>query len=130
MRKGIFALAAVAATLIALLVPSATAAVDVDSSALRTAVTPEAIEDHLEAFDLIGSSNGGTRASGTPGYADSVDYVVDTLEAAGYVPAVQTFTYEQWSETAAPVFDQTSPDIPAFVDGTASRRWSTRSRGT
>ncbi|HET7236677.1 MAG TPA: M20/M25/M40 family metallo-hydrolase [Actinomycetota bacterium] len=117
MRKGIFALAAIAATLIALLVPPATAAVGVDSEELRDAVTPEAIEDHLEAFDLIGSSNGGTRASGTPGYADSVEYVVETLEAAGYVPAVQTFTYEQWSETAPPLFAQLSPNAVVYADG-------------
>jgi hypothetical protein len=39
---------------------------------------------HEQALQNIANANGGTRASGTPGYAASVDYVADTLTDAGY----------------------------------------------
>ena len=39
---------------------------------------------HEQAFQQIADANGGTRASGTPGYEASVDYVVGQLTAAGY----------------------------------------------
>lgn len=56
---------------------------DNTSAKLREAVTPEGVAEHLSALDEIAKANGGTRASGTSGYADSRDYIVDTLEASG-----------------------------------------------
>ena len=41
----------------------------------------------------IADENDGNRFSGFAGYDASVDYVVETLEAAGYNPTVQTFDY-------------------------------------
>ena len=38
----------------------------------------------LEALQAIADANGGNRAANTPGYEASVDYVVDTLKAAGW----------------------------------------------
>ena len=38
---------------------------------------------HLQAFQDIADANGGTRASVTPGYDASVDYVTGLLEEAG-----------------------------------------------
>ena len=35
-------------------------------------------------FQAIADANGGVRAAGTPGYDASVDYVAETLEAAGH----------------------------------------------
>jgi hypothetical protein len=49
------------------------------SEALRDAVTPEAIQAHLDALDAIAASSDGTRASGTDGYTLSRDYVADAL---------------------------------------------------
>ncbi|MBP2369239.1 M20/M25/M40 family metallo-hydrolase [Pseudonocardia parietis] len=46
---------------------------------------------HLEALQRIADSNGGNRASGTPGYARSVDYVAGVLRDAGF--EVETPTY-------------------------------------
>ena len=45
------------------------------------------------AFQRIADANGGTRAAGTPGYDASVDYVVDTLEAAGWSVELHEFPY-------------------------------------
>ena len=62
----------------ALVIPvsTATAAVDnVDTTKLRDAVTVSGILGHERALQRIANQNGGTRASGTPGYKASVDYV-------------------------------------------------------
>ena len=62
---------------------SATAAVPTDTSALRDAVTAEGIMEHLGALQAIADANGGTRASGTPGFDASVDEIEDQLFSHG-----------------------------------------------
>jgi aminopeptidase S len=62
------------------------------SRALRNAVDAEAVHVHLEQLQRIADEHGGNRAAGTAGYAASVEYVADRLEAAGYLverPAFQ-----------------------------------------
>ncbi len=57
---------------------------------------------HLQAFQDIADANGGTRASGTPGYDASADYVAGLLEDAGYSVERQVFeliTYEEVSSS-------------------------------
>ena len=54
------------------------------SQGFRKAVTLAGINEHLNALQAIGTANGGTRASGTPGFDKSKDYVVQRLTAAGY----------------------------------------------
>jgi len=49
--------------------------------------------EHLEALQDIADANGGTRAAGTPGYEESVEYVVDTLEAAGWDVSIDEFPF-------------------------------------
>ncbi len=84
------------------------------SRKLREAVTAQGIGEHLAALDEIGKANGGTRASGTPGYAASKDYIVDRLEAAGYSPTVQEFDFPFFRENSAPKLTQVSPDPTAY----------------
>ncbi len=88
------------------------------SAKIRAAVTPEAIMGHLEALDAIGAANNGTRASGTPGYEASVDYVVDELTAAGYKPKVQEFDFPFYRQLAPSTFEQVSPTATSYVEGT------------
>jgi Zn-dependent M28 family amino/carboxypeptidase len=57
---------------------------------LLECVTLDGVMEHLNAFQDIAKNSGdpvypGTRAAGTEGYADSVDYVAGLLEDAGYV---------------------------------------------
>jgi len=87
------------------------------SEKLRAAVTPGAVMDHLEAFDAIASDNGGTRASGTPGYEASRDYVVSQLEAAGYQPVVQAFAFPFFRQLEPATFDQTAPVPTSYAEG-------------
>lgn len=49
--------------------------------------------EHLEALQAIADENDGTRAAGLPGYEASVDYVVETLEAAGWNVSIDEFPY-------------------------------------
>jgi Zn-dependent M28 family amino/carboxypeptidase len=63
------------------------------SEKLRQAASAEDALRHLEAFQSIADANGDTRASGTPGYDLSKDYIVQQLTAAGYTPQVQEFDF-------------------------------------
>ena len=82
---------------------------------LTQAVTPEGVLDHIEAFQEIADSNGGDRAAGRPGYRASVDYVVEQLEAAGYDPEVQEFTFDYFEENSDLI--RVSPSPRTFVNG-------------
>lgn len=60
---------------------------------LLECVTLEGVRAHQAAFQAIADANGGTRASGTPGYEASVDYVVEKMEAAGYNVTLHSFPF-------------------------------------
>ena len=58
----------------------------------REVDTGEVVE-HLEELQEIADENGGNRASGTPGYDASGDYVQEELEDAGYEVQRQYFDF-------------------------------------
>jgi Zn-dependent M28 family amino/carboxypeptidase len=58
---------------------------------------------HLQAFQEIASANGGTRASGTPGYDRSADYVAEKLRRAGYVVRFEEFEFPYFEDRTPPV---------------------------
>ncbi|MEX5297852.1 M20/M25/M40 family metallo-hydrolase [Kocuria sp. CPCC 205292] len=76
---------------------------------ITQAVSQQKLAQHLSAFQAIAEANDGNRASGTSGYQASVDYVVQKLQAAGYTPEVQEFTF--------PYFQEVSP-ATVSADGT------------
>ena len=96
MHRRLLLAAAFALVAILTAVPAATTAVgSTNSTALRNAVTADGILAHEQEFQDIADANGGTRASGTPGYDASLEYVKDQLEATGYYDvAVQEFLYD------------------------------------
>lgn len=63
-------------------------------------VSTEEVAAHLAAFQEIADANGGNRASGTPGYDASADYVQGLLEEAGYQVERQYFDFVASSTTA------------------------------
>ncbi|WP_049822318.1 M28 family peptidase [Arthrobacter sp. H41] len=81
---------------------------------LRTAVSVENVVGHLDALDTIAEANGNTRASGTKGYSESVDYIVGKLKAAGYSPTIQTFQFPFYAQLSDPVLTQTSPEARTY----------------
>ena len=60
---------------------------------LLACVKLEGVRAYQAALQAIADANGGTRATGTPGYDASVDYAVGVLEAAGYDVTVDPFEY-------------------------------------
>jgi Zn-dependent M28 family amino/carboxypeptidase len=77
---------------------------------LARAVTAEGLDAHLAALQRIADENGGTRASGTPGYDASVEYVVGQLRQAGYTAHLQRVRYTDSHELAPPELARISPD--------------------
>ena len=82
---------------------------------LTKAVTVDGVLEHLEALQQIADDNGGDRAAGRPGYAASVDYVVEQLESAGYAPTVQEFPFTYAEENSE--LERISPNPRTFVQG-------------
>lgn len=64
---------------------------------------------HLRALQALADTNGGTRAAGTPGYAASVDYVVQRLERWGYSVSRQAFEFPFFQELSPPLLEQLAP---------------------
>jgi Zn-dependent M28 family amino/carboxypeptidase len=87
------------------------------SARLQKAVTVEGMLRHERAFANIAERNGGTRASGTPGFAKSRDYVVGRLQAAGYAVTVQPFDFPFFQSTATPVLERTGDGAKSYTSG-------------
>ena len=85
------------------------------SKEFRKAVTVRGVAQHLDALQAVADANGGTRASGTPGYTASRQYVVQKLRAAGYRPTVQAFEFPYFSEDEAAVLARTSPSPKTYA---------------
>jgi Zn-dependent M28 family amino/carboxypeptidase len=93
-----------------LLSPTQASAVDhVDTEKLRNAVTVNGILQHERVFQRIANENGGTRASGLPGYDASADYVVKKLREAGYKVKRQSFTFPFFRDVVDPILEQRTP---------------------
>jgi Zn-dependent M28 family amino/carboxypeptidase len=101
------------------LVPAASADLQqVNTKKLRDAVTVNGILQHERALQSIANMYGGTRASGTPGFRASLDYVKGRLERAGYRVSEQEFTFPFFRDLADPELEQVSPDPQAYETAT------------
>lgn len=107
----------VVASTAALLTSAAAVVADdaTDSSALRDAITVEAVRSHQEALQEIADDNGGTRVSGSPGYDASADYVFGLLQGAGYNVTKQLFSFPFFQENTPPEFEQISPTPTTYA---------------
>jgi Zn-dependent M28 family amino/carboxypeptidase len=90
---------------------SATSASQAAGSAeqLAQALTADGLKAHLAALQRIADENGGTRASGTPGYDASVEYIAEQLRRAGYTPHLQRVRYTDSHEVAPHELARMSP---------------------
>jgi Zn-dependent M28 family amino/carboxypeptidase len=116
------ALGATAAVLVQ--APSATAAPGItpkDPKAKRfvSNISVDDITKHQIALQQIASLNDDTREVFSPGYQESLEYVVSTLRAAGYDPQVNEFNYPVWGESQPPVLNQVTPTPKVYVPGDA-----------
>lgn len=116
---------ALALALVGLMLPAASAASPAGCAnrnnntydKLLECVTAEGAGRHLEAFQAIADANGDTRASGTPGYDASAEYVAGLAEAAGYDVTVQEFDFPFFQQLSDPELEQISPDPTTYVAG-------------
>ena len=111
-RRGFAAALTAAAVLVCMAAISAVAATPTDTSALRGAVTVEAVRAHQTQFQSFANQSSGTREASTLGYELSADYVADLMEVAGYDVTRQTFPYNFFQELAAPTVVGTSAGFP------------------
>jgi Zn-dependent M28 family amino/carboxypeptidase len=77
----------------------------------------ENIRKHQAALQAVADANGGTRASGTPGFEASVAYVKGKLTAAGFTVTEQPFDFPFFQEFSAPELEQLSPVPTTYVAG-------------
>jgi Zn-dependent M28 family amino/carboxypeptidase len=82
---------------------------------LLRCVSARGVTEHLRAFQRIADANGDTRASGTPGYDASADYVARLLERAGYDVMRQPFDFPFFEALSPAVLEQTAP-TPAVIE--------------
>ncbi len=76
---------------------------------LLECVTVEGVREHQAALQAIADANNGIRTSGTPGYNQSVDYVVARMTAAGYDVTVQDFQFQTFITLSPSILEQVSP---------------------
>jgi Zn-dependent M28 family amino/carboxypeptidase len=81
---------------------------------LLVCVGADGAMEHLEALQTIADENGGTRAAGLPGYEASVDYVVKTLQAAGWKVTIDEFPF---TFVGPSTLEQVTPVSAAYPTG-------------
>lgn len=82
---------------------------------LEHAVTGAAASRHLAAWQRIADRTGGTRATGTPGFAASADYLVTQLTRAGYRVTRQPVPYQDFHIDIEAVEELTAGAAPIRV---------------
>ena len=65
----------------------------VEAAQREPRIPASAVREHLVALQRIADRNGGTRATGTPGYDASARYVADRMRRAGYAVRFQEFSF-------------------------------------
>lgn len=81
---------------------------------LLECVTLDGVREHQAALQAIADANGGTRAAGTPGYDQSVAYVVARMTKAGYHVTLNEFPFVY---VAVPTLQQTAPVAASYETG-------------
>ena len=96
---------------------------------LLECVTVDGVRVHQAAFQSIADANDGIRTSGTSGYDASVDYVAETMVAAGYDVTVQPFDFNTFIILGPSTLEQTAPGAEAYVEGVDYRLMSQTDSG-
>ncbi|MDC5819981.1 M20/M25/M40 family metallo-hydrolase [Vibrio europaeus] len=75
----------------------------------------EEVVEHLEELEARASktTDGAsvTRAAGTEGYAQSLNYIVDTMRAHNYDVAIQEFDFRAWEELSGTTLNVNGTDL-------------------
>jgi aminopeptidase Y len=95
--------------------PSCESRVNNTFGKLLECVTLDGVRAHQAALQAIADANGGVRAAGTPGYDQSVAYIVDKMTAAGYNVTLNAFPF---TYVALPLLQQIAPIAATYESGT------------
>jgi Zn-dependent M28 family amino/carboxypeptidase len=82
---------------------------------LLQCVTLAGVRAHQAALQAIADANGGIRAAGTPGYDQSVQYIVGKMTAAGYSVTLNAFPFDYFP---LPLLQQNTPVAASYESGT------------
>jgi Zn-dependent M28 family amino/carboxypeptidase len=108
--------ALLAALVLAALAPASALASDhYNSKPYRDSATVANMLVHERQLQAIADANGGTRVAGTSGNDQTVDYIAQTMRAAGWSVRKQPFQFPYFQELAAPTFEQTAPTQRTFT---------------
>jgi Zn-dependent M28 family amino/carboxypeptidase len=118
MRKSVVSLAVAFAATAMVPLPAQAAVEEVNTQRLRDAVTVNGVLAHARALQRIANANGGTRASGTPGYDASAAYVKGRLQRAGYRVTEQPFIFPFFRELGPAELSQVSPTATDYTTDT------------
>jgi Zn-dependent M28 family amino/carboxypeptidase len=98
---------------------AAQGATPTDTTALQNAVVvgddDSGIREHLRHLQEIADANDGTRATGTQGHLDSVDYVKSQLDTDYWNVSEEPFSADIFTELAPPHLAATPAASPAWV---------------
>jgi Zn-dependent M28 family amino/carboxypeptidase len=86
------------------------------AATLVDCVGVDGVKAHLSALQAIADANSGTRASGTPGFDASADYVEKQAGEAGLTVTTQDFQFPFFQQNSA-AFAQTAPTPAEYADG-------------
>jgi Zn-dependent M28 family amino/carboxypeptidase len=109
LKRASLAAAFVAAAILAMPVTVSAQQDDLDASSFKRDVRVDRVLAHERALQSIAEANGGIRASATPGFTASADYVTRRLQKAGYAVTRQQFTFPFFEEESPPVLTRTAP---------------------
>ncbi|MBG0826513.1 M28 family peptidase [Planomonospora sp. ID67723] len=119
--KGLLAAVTAASAMVLPVISATPASADPDPKRLSQTVKGPAAKRHLLKFQEIADANGGTRASGTPGYDASVAYVAGKLRRAGYKVTLQEFEFPFFREVTKSTMDRVAPAPKTYVRNTDFR---------
>ncbi len=83
---------------------------------LLECVSVDGVRSHQSVLQGIADANGGTRLTGTSGYDESVDYVAEQMEDAGYDVTIQPFLYDSFFPLGPSTLEQLSPAPATYVE--------------
>ncbi|MFC4062663.1 M28 family metallopeptidase [Planomonospora corallina] len=128
--KGLLAAVTAASTAaLASATPAGAVAVP-DPKAFSQTINAPTVKRHLERFQAIADANGGTRASGTPGYDASVAYVANRLRRAGYRVTLQEFEFPFFREITKTTMSRVAPEPKTYTRMTDFRIMTYSGSGT
>ncbi len=130
MRRSTMLVTAIVGATMLVPVGSAAAVDDVNTQKLRNAVTVSGILKHERALQQIANANGGTRASGTPGFDASAAYVMGKLQKAGYQVSQQSFEFPFYELLGDASLAQVSPTPTDYETSTVDYSGSGDVTGT